>query len=156
MYEAQPHGIHIVLTMRADFISDCARWPRLAVALNQTIYLLRWMTDDELREAIAAPALLYRGKVELELVERIIRDFGGKQDQLPVIEHALMWMWDRVGKQSGATLTLADYLSPEVGGIDGALSLHADQIYEGLSNATLEPNAPPRTCARWRSACSRL
>ena len=71
VYEAQPHGIHIVLTMRADFISDCARWPRLAVALNQTIYLLRWMTDDELREAIAAPALLYRGKVEPELVERI-------------------------------------------------------------------------------------
>ena len=136
-------GIHIVLTMRTDFISECARWPRLAMALNKTAYLLRWMTNDELREAIAAPALLYRGKVEPELVERIIRDAGGNQDQLPVIEHALMWMWDRVGKSSGAVLTLADYLSPEVGGIDGALSRHADQIYESLASSEVGQGSPP-------------
>jgi WD40 repeat protein len=137
VFDGRPHGIHVVLTMRADFIADCARWPRLAAALNRTAYLLRWMTEDELREAIITPAKLYRGEIEPKLVDRIIRDAGGKPDQLPVIQHALMWMWIRTGKSTDAVLTLKDYEGEEVGGLDGALSRHADQIYDQLANASL-------------------
>ena len=135
VFDGQPHGIHVVSTMRADFIADCARWPRLAGALNRSAYLLRWMTEGELREAITAPARLYRGEIEPKLVDRIIQDAGGKPDQLPVIQHALMWMWDRAGKTNNAVLTLHDYEGEDVGGLDGALSRHADQIYNELAVA---------------------
>jgi WD40 repeat protein len=138
VFDGQPHGIHVVSTMRADFFAECARWPRLAGALNRTAYLLRWMTEDELREAITAPARLYRGEIEPKLVDRIIQDAGGEPDQLPVIQHALMWMWTRTGKACDAVLTLKDYEGEEVGGLDGALSRHADQIYDGLATASID------------------
>jgi WD40 repeat protein len=144
VFDGQPRGIYVVSTMRTDFIADCARFPRLADAFNQTGYLLRHMTPAELREAIERPARLYRGRVEPQLVDRLVRDGGRDQDQLPVIEHALMWMWIRTGKPVGATLTLDDYLSKEVGGIEGALSQHADQIYEGLAAAALGGPADSR------------
>jgi WD40 repeat protein len=145
VFDGQPRNIYLVATMRTDFLGDCARFQRLADAFNQTTYLLRRMTNAELREAIERPARLFRGRVEPKLVDRLIRDAGREQDQLPLLEHALMWMWvQRSGRESAPVLTLDHYLGPEVGGVEGALSQHADRIYEGLGEATPEGEATPR------------
>jgi WD40 repeat protein len=145
VFDGQPRSIYLVATMRTDFLGDCARLQRLADAFNQTAYLLRRMTNAELREAIERPARLFRGRVEPKLVDRLIRDAGREQDQLPLLEHALMWMWVQGSRQDRApVLTLDHYLGPEVGGVEGALSQHADRIYEGLGDATLEGETTPR------------
>jgi hypothetical protein len=44
--------IYILLTMRADFLGDCARFRGLPEAINDGQYLIPRMKRDEIREAI--------------------------------------------------------------------------------------------------------
>ena len=45
--------IYVVLTMRSDFLGDCAQFPGLPEAINEGQYLVPRMTRDERRAAIA-------------------------------------------------------------------------------------------------------
>lgn len=47
--------IHIVPTMRSDFLGDCAQFVGLAEAINEGQYLVPRLTRDEIRAAIAGP-----------------------------------------------------------------------------------------------------
>ena len=47
--------IFVVLTMRSDFLGDCAQFPGLAEAINAGQYLVPRMTRDERRAAIDGP-----------------------------------------------------------------------------------------------------
>ncbi len=64
-----PEGFYLALTMRSDFLGDCARHPRFADALNRASHLLRGMSNAELAEAIIRPAALLGGRIEPDLVE---------------------------------------------------------------------------------------
>ena len=61
----------------------------LAETLNETHYLLPGMTEDELRQAIVEPAEIKNGHIEEALVERLIEDIRGQEDQLPILQHTL-------------------------------------------------------------------
>jgi Novel STAND NTPase 1 len=64
-----PEGFYLALTMRSDFLGDCARHPRFADALNRASHLLRGMSNAELAEAIIRPAALLGARIEPDLVE---------------------------------------------------------------------------------------
>ena len=56
-------------------------------------------------------------------------------DQLPIMQHALMWMWNKANDEETLTetiLTLEDY--ENAGGLKGALSNHCDNILDSLTN----------------------
>ena len=91
--ENKPSGIHIITTMRSEYLGDCSRFKGLAETLNETHYLLSGMTEDELRQAIVEPAELKNGHIEDGLVERLVEDIRGQEDQLPILQHTLLWMW---------------------------------------------------------------
>lgn len=86
----QTEGIHIVITMRSDFIGDCARHPGLFDSINEGQYLLPRLTRDECRQAIAGPAAVYGGLVEEQLVARLADEIGMREDRLPMMQHALV------------------------------------------------------------------
>ena len=88
-----PPGLYAILTMRSDFLGNCARYDGFAETVNRTQYLLPRMEHSALLRAIREPATLYGGEVSRELAERLIADFGGGQDQLPLIQHGLMELW---------------------------------------------------------------
>ena len=90
----QGAAVHVVATMRSEFLGECARFNGLAEAVNQTQYLVPRMDRDGLLRAIRRPALLYGGEVSLDLAERLIADVGGREDELPLIQHGLMYMWN--------------------------------------------------------------
>ena len=85
--------MHIVVTMRSEFLGECARFNELAEAINRTQYLVPRMERDALLRAIRRPAQLYNGTVTLDLAERLIADAAGREDELPLIQHELMLMW---------------------------------------------------------------
>ncbi|MDM8563138.1 hypothetical protein QUF54_07275, partial [Candidatus Marithioploca araucensis] len=63
----------------------------------------------------------------------LLNEVGNNPDQLPLLQHLLMRMWTLgTKKEGGITLTLDDY--EEIGGLNNALSLHADEAL-----AELEP-----------------
>lgn len=83
-------SLHAVLTMRSDFLGACAQFPGFAEAVNESQYLVPRMEHADLVRAIREPATLYDGQVDLDLTELLISDAYGVQDQLPLIQHALL------------------------------------------------------------------
>lgn len=131
----------VVTVVRADFEARCAEYEELSAAV-QDRYLLRPMTEIQLREAITEPARRVGSSVEDELVEAIMSDArsriaysafasgteGTRAGLLPLLSYALDQAWrDR----NDDKLTLADYT--RAGGIESALSAAADRAYHGLT-----------------------
>lgn len=58
----------------------------------------------------------------------MLADLGSEPGRLPLLEHALLELWDR---RDRGLLTLSAYR--ETGRVDGAIAQRADQVYEGLS-----------------------
>lgn len=129
--------IYVVLTMRSDFIGDCMEFPGLPEAVNAGQYLVPRMTRDELRSAITGPIAVARGEIAPRLVLRLLNDLGDNQDQLPVLQHALMRTWDHWERHRSQhrnqdrnydePIDIADYEA--VGTLHQALSLHAEEAF---------------------------
>src|ERR1051325_1601425 len=122
--------IYVVITMRSDFIGDCMEYPGLAEAINDGQYLIPRMTRDELRSAITGPVAVGGRAITPRLVQRLLNDLGEDQDQLPLLQHALMRTWGR----GSATLDIVDYEG--IGTIGNALSLHAEEAYQESVSVT--------------------
>jgi hypothetical protein len=143
--ENSPEGFYLALTMRAEFLGECARYPRFADLLNQASCLLRRMRQGELSEAIERPAEMFGARIDPGLLEGLLRDAQGEQDQLPLVQHAMMWLWTRKIRSLDArgtpdptpVLELSDYR--DVGGVTGALSQHLNEIYDGLGGSQHSP-----------------
>jgi WD40 repeat protein/Tfp pilus assembly protein PilF len=126
----QATAVHVVVTMRSEFLGECTRFKGLAEAINRTQYLVPGMDRDALLRAIRRPALLYGGEVSLRLAERMIADVGGREDALPLIQHGLMYLWNA----AIATLERDEKLVLDVGQLESAgslvnlLSNHADSV----------------------------
>ena len=67
-------SIYIVLTMRSDFLGDCAQFQGLPEAINEGQYLIPRMTRDERRFAVTGPVGVTRGKISEPLVNRLLND----------------------------------------------------------------------------------
>jgi tetratricopeptide (TPR) repeat protein len=122
--------IHVVITMRSDFIGDCARFQGLPEAVSATQFLVPSMTRDQREEVIRGPVAKAGATIEAALVEELLNDSGVEMDQLPVLQHCLLRLWERAGQRSGKgrlrTLTPQDY--HDIGSMAGALSQHAEEI----------------------------
>ena len=124
--------IYVVITMRSDFIGDCALFTGLPEAINDSQFLTPRLTRDQYRSAIVEPALVAGGQLTDALVNQLLNDLRGEPDQLPVLQHALMRMWTQATDNAPArALTLDDY--KKVGGLAGALSEHCDEILQELN-----------------------
>jgi formylglycine-generating enzyme required for sulfatase activity/energy-coupling factor transporter ATP-binding protein EcfA2 len=123
-------NIYVVLTMRSDYLKDCARYRDLPERINQGIFLVPRMQRDELELAIVGPAKGAGVAIDPPLVQRLLNDAAGPDlDHLPLTEHLLARIWEE-GSWRG-TLTIQDYES--AGGWGTCLSQHADRLYDGLS-----------------------
>jgi hypothetical protein len=136
--EARKHDvrIYVVLTMRSDFLGDCAKFWDLPEAVNESQYLIPCLTRDQLREAIDGPVAVSQGNIAPRLVNQLLNDMGDNQDQLPVLQHALMRTWDECQQPKHdhqATPGEIDVCCYEaIGGMQEALSRHADEAYGEL------------------------
>ena len=87
--------IFVVLTMRSDFLGDCAQFPGLAEAINAGQYLVPRMTRDERRAAIEGPVRVAGAEIAPVLLTRLVNDVGDNPDQLSILQHALNRTWAR-------------------------------------------------------------
>jgi energy-coupling factor transporter ATP-binding protein EcfA2 len=86
--------IYVALTMRSDFIGNCAALPGLPKAVSDGQYLVPRLSRSELRRAITGPAAVVSCEIAPRLVVRLLNEAGDDPDQLPVLQHALMRSWD--------------------------------------------------------------
>ena len=92
--------VRVLITMRSDFIGDCAYFQGLSEAVSATQYLAPNLTRSQLEDVIRKPIEKAGATIEPELVERLLNDSGDELDQLPLMQHCLMRLWDRAGAAS--------------------------------------------------------
>ena len=146
--------IYVVLTMRSDYLGDCSKFWGLPEAINESQYLIPRLTRDQLKEAITGPISVAHGDITPRLIARLLNDVGDNQDQLPVLQHLLMRMWDE-WKEKALTVEVTEddktstvphrkvhavealdlCCYEAVGGMANALSRHADEALKELAAA---------------------
>lgn len=128
--------VYIVLTMRSDFIGDCSQFYGLPEAMNQSQYIVPRLNRVQLETTIEAPVRLYDAKIDSALIARLLNDIQTVKDELPLLQHALMRLWDhKKNIDPDGELTIPDYES--IGGIERALCNHADEALQGMPDAEL-------------------
>ena len=125
--------IYIAVTMRSDYVGECSKFPGLTQMINQSNYLVPQMTRDQKRMAIEGPVSVGGGQISNRLLKRLITDLGDNQDQLPILQHALMRTWDYwlKNREEEEPMDIGHYNA--VGRISEALSQHANEIFDELT-----------------------
>ena len=128
--QAADAPVYIVITMRSDYLGDCAQFRDLPEALNGGQYLIPRMTREQRREAIEGP--LCPEVIAPRLVQTVLNDAGDEPVQLPILQHALMRTWERWRKRSklGDPIDLPHYRA--IGGFENALNRHAEIAFRTL------------------------
>ncbi len=130
-YEDAP--IYVAITMRSDFIGDCAQFPELTRKINDSHYLIPQMTRDQKRRAIEGPVAVGNAKITPRLVQQLLNDLGDNPDQLPILQHALMRTWSYWSKYRDFEDEQVDLKHYEaIGTMSEALSMHANEAYDEL------------------------
>ncbi len=130
--------VYIALTMRSDFIGECAQFPDLTQMINDSHYLIPQMTRDQKRTAIEGPVAVGGGKIAPRLTQQLLNDVGDNPDQLPILQHALMrtWTYWTDNRKIGEPIDLRHYNS--IGTLREALSMHANEAFDSLSKREKE------------------
>jgi energy-coupling factor transporter ATP-binding protein EcfA2 len=127
------HPIYVVLTMRSDFMGDCARFSGLPEAVNEGQYLVPRLTREERRAAITGPIAVGGGTISPVLLTRLINDVGDNPDQLSILQHALNRTWAQWQREEQANepISLSHYEA--IGTMAHALDQHAERAFAELT-----------------------
>lgn len=120
--------LRIVVTMRSEFLGNCTRFDGLAETINRTQYLVPHMGREALLRAIRRPAQIYGGEVSAALAERLAGEVHGRDDELPLIQHGLMVLWNRAAARTERAIVLSLDMLDTHNSLARILSDHADAV----------------------------
>ena len=124
-----PHGrVVVVLTLRADSYHRPLGYAELASRMASSVVNVLPLTSDELESAAQDPAARSGVSLEPALLAELLADVIGEPGALPIFQYALTELFDR---RTGDVLTAATYRA--MGGVRGALSRRADDLYHRLT-----------------------
>lgn len=126
--------IYVAITMRSDFIGDCAQFPELTRKINDSHYLIPQLTRDQKRKAIEGPVAVGGANIAPRLTQQLLNDLGDNPDQLPILQHALMrtWSyWTQYKDYEDEPVDLKHYEA--IGTMSEALSQHANEAFDDLN-----------------------
>jgi WD40 repeat protein len=117
--------VRVVVSLRADYFDRPLAYPGFGPLLGSRTETVTPLTPAELELAIAGPAERMGVAVVPDLLAEIVADSSGRLGTLPLLQYALTELFER--REDGA-LTLSGYR--EVGGVGGALSGRAEELYD--------------------------
>jgi WD40 repeat protein len=127
--------IPVVITMRADFLGECANdHDELHQLLNSKepkyLELIQPIKGNELRSVVEMQAQAVGLRFEPGLASSIFDDLEGEPGAMPLLQHCLRQLWQH---RHGRWLRLAEYANEDrVGGVKGAISRTAEDVYQQL------------------------
>lgn len=120
----------IVLTMRSDFFERLSAYPEFAQQISDNLFIVGELSPEALRRTIEVPARRAQLRFEEGLVDQILEEVRAQPGSLPLLQYALKELTER---REGFLLSRGAY--ERIGGVQGALTTRADQIYDSLSEA---------------------
>jgi formylglycine-generating enzyme required for sulfatase activity len=122
--------LHLVTTVRSDFMMRFGELPHLEGLLNEKAgrYFLQPMGVESLRDIVRSPARLAGLRWgEETLPERIIEEAVAERGALPLVGNLLYLLWQ---ERENHVLSARSYRN--LGGVGGALAKSADSLLESL------------------------
>lgn len=133
-------GVRILSTIRADFLGRLTTLPGVGANLSDLLYFLRPLSEDRIREAITGPAEATGLRFEsAAMISELARSAAGAGGGLPLLQFTLQKLWDL---RNPARQMIPASALDALGGVGGALSLHADDLLTSIG--------PPRRDAARR------
>ena len=124
--------VYALLTMRSDYLGECAKFHGLPEALNDGQYLVPRMTRQQLLEAIEGPLTAAGVEIHPALVQNLLNQCDEEPDNLPLLQHLLRRMFEQWEGDGGRGLITAA-TAAKVGGLSEALDRDAETVCRGLS-----------------------
>ena len=121
--------VYTILTMRSEYLAQCAEYPLLADAINSGLHLVSRMTPAQVRDAIVMPVHNAGAAITVALTNRLADEAARQADGLPVLQHALMRMW----ASRAPFEPLGESPLGTAGGLGEFLNDHAEQVYGAMS-----------------------
>ncbi|HYW41754.1 MAG TPA: hypothetical protein VE959_02780, partial [Bryobacteraceae bacterium] len=128
----QTGRVYVLLTMRSDYLGECAKFHGLPEALNDGQYLVPRMTRQQLQEAIEGPLAAAGVSIHPALVQDLLNQCDEEPDNLPLLQHLLRRTYEQWEKDGGQG-PIAGEIAKDVGGLSEALDRDAETVYSGLS-----------------------
>jgi WD40 repeat protein/DNA-binding winged helix-turn-helix (wHTH) protein len=126
---ASESGIHVLLSMRDDFLMRCHDFPSLEPVFEK-LTPVKALDGAALRRALAEPVRVAGYRFEDEaLVTEILTELSREKGALPLLAFAASRLWEKRDRE-GRRLTREAYLS--IGGVAGALAQHAEETLSGI------------------------
>ncbi len=120
--------VRLVVTLRADFYDRPLLHPSFGRAFATGVVHVHPLAAEQLAAAATGPAERVGVGLEPALVSELIRDVAARPGSLPLFQYALTEVFDR---RTGNLLALSAYRA--TGGVAGALTRRADEVFEALS-----------------------
>ena len=123
-------AVRILATARADYLARLAALPGLGTEVARALYLLRPLGEEAIRETIVGPLRANGVRFESDdMVSQLMRSAMEAESGLPLLQFTLAELWKARDQTRGLLTRVA---LEQLGGLDGSLTRHANQIVEGL------------------------
>ncbi|MEN8156673.1 MAG: hypothetical protein ABFS10_06970 [Bacteroidota bacterium] len=124
--------IHVMLSIRSDFIEAVSTFTSLTGLMNRSKYLLPQMSREALSRAITGPVQQEGAQLEPGFVEYLLDNLDDEETPLPRMQHALMSTWEnwRRRENRDQPLSISDYQA--TGTVKSAVTKHLEEAYEEL------------------------
>ena len=128
---ADPHArVRVVTTLRADFFDRPLSYPGFADLMRSSVEAVVPLTADEIERAVVEPARRVGVELERGLLATMLTETSDEPGALPLLQYALTELFQR---REGTTMTLDAYRT--IGGVAGAVSGRAEELYTGSTDA---------------------
>jgi DNA-binding SARP family transcriptional activator/WD40 repeat protein len=126
-------ALRVVATVRADFFDRPLEDRAIGTLVADGAFGVTPMAPDEILEAIVSPAGRVGISFEPGLTAALVAEVAGRPASLPLLQFALTELFDG---RDGAVVRLSSYRA--LGGIAGAITRRADEVYASLDAAGQE------------------
>jgi formylglycine-generating enzyme required for sulfatase activity len=128
--------IRLLATVRGDFLSRLAGLEHVGDSITRSLFFVKPLSRERVREAITGPAGAQGVEFESqELVDSLVASTVRSEGGLPVLQFTLSELWEMRDTETRC-ITQAAY--EQIGGMDGALSRHADELVARMTPSDRE------------------
>jgi formylglycine-generating enzyme required for sulfatase activity len=119
-------SLRLLATVRGDFLGRLAALPAVGDVVARSLYVLRPLTAERLRDAIVGPAQALGVRFESDaMIDALVGSTVDAEGGLPLLQFALAELWDA---RDAATSFIPAAALTALGGVEGALQRHADDV----------------------------
>ncbi len=125
--------LRVIVSMRSDFLDRLTEDRRLGAEVTRGLVLLPPMDRDGMRQALLRPVEAAEYRFESPaLVDRMVETLATTPGALPLLQFTAARLWEL--RDTGRRL-LTEQSYEQLGGVAGALAMHADAVLAGMSSA---------------------